>query len=251
MTVMRIVMRSLPVVALAALSCLAIPAQEPPERESGWLGVVLGGVRDPGADEVSPEGAAVRVTQVVVDSPAMEAGLRAGDIVRTLDGIEIAGRDDLIRRIGSVEPGSWIELGVERKGEERDLRIRLDIRPAQTRGLEVRNGWIGIEAIDLPQTLQDHFGAPDGAGAMVSRVTDGSPGHVAGFELGDVVYEADGVPVRSGGHLTRLIRGGGVENMLEFHVMRDGVEIVLEAEIIDEPLEEDGPADRMRPRDRS
>ncbi len=108
--------------------------------------------------------------------------------------------------------------------------------------MRLREGWIGLEAIDLPETLREHFGAPADAGVMISHVEPGSPAESAGFALGDVLYEIDGNPVRSAGALRARLQGGGVGNDCEFVAARDGLVIEFETRIEEKPVElpEDG-----------
>ena len=225
-----------------------------PSSGSGWLGVLLGDVRpadnrdeDPaGLDALAAENLGVRVRRVLQDGPAMKAGFRAGDIIKEVDGTLVNSTSELIQAISGLDSGAWITMKIDRRGKNREIRARLDGRPEQTAGLRYREGYVGIRAIDLPEALRTHFGAPDGAGVMVSLVEDGSPGHVAGLELGDLVYEVDGEPVRSSGHLRELLGSGGVGNELEIRVMRNGLEMVMEPEVIDVPEETRAEADRMR-----
>ena len=216
-----------------------------PESGSGWLGVLLGDVRptdnrddDPaGLESLATENPGVRVRRVLEDGPAMKAGFRAGDIIKEVDGVQVNSTSDLIRAISGLDAGSWISLKIDRRGKSREIRARLEGRPAQTSGLKYREGYVGIQAIDLPEALRAHFGAPDGNGVMISMVDDGSPAHVSGLELGDLVFEVDGEPVRSSGHLRELLGSGGVGNSLEIRVMRNGLEIVVETEVVDIPEE--------------
>ena len=119
--------------------------------------------------------------------------------------------------------------------DEIDLRVRLDSRPSDTGRLKIRRGWIGVKTIDLPPSLREHFGAPPESGMMVSLVRQGSPAEAAGFALGDVVYEVNGEPARTGKQFATRIRRGGVGNRMEFTIARAGSEIVLEAEIVTPP----------------
>ncbi len=212
-----------------------------PEAGKGWLGVLLGDVR-PADDDDNP---GVRVRRVLEDGPAMKAGFRAGDIIKEVGGTPVNSTSDLIRVISAMDSGAWITTKIDRRGKSREIRARLDGRPEQTSGMKYREGYVGIQSIDLPEALRKHFGAPDRTGVMVSLVDDGSPGHVSGLELGDLVFEVDGQPVRSSGHLQELLGSGGVGNKLEIRVMRSGLEIVVEPEVADVPDAFREQADRM------
>jgi len=188
-----------------------------------WLGVRLAAL--PG------EEGGVAVSRIFTDSPADRAGLRARDVIVSFDGQPVRNLREVIERIRSHEPGAWASMTVMRQDDEMDLEVRLDTRPRVIKKTGMRRGWIGIKAINLPESLREHFGAPVEAGVMLSEVLAGSPAEAAGFRLGDVVYEVGEKPVVSIQGLHELIAGGGVGNEYEFAVARDGALLVLESPI--------------------
>jgi len=74
-----------------------------------------------------PEGGA-RITRVVEDSPADEAGLEEGDIVVGFDGEVVRGPVALTRRIHEREPGTRVALEVWRDGGKQKLEVELGKR---------------------------------------------------------------------------------------------------------------------------
>jgi S1-C subfamily serine protease len=215
---------------LAAFSGLdAVQAQQrtSPASGTGWMGVLLGEAPSSG----------VLISRVLEGGPAMKSGLRAGDIIVEVDGAVVESTRGLISAVSGLDSGSWISMKVDRKGKKRELKVRLDGRPENLRTLKYREGYIGVDAIDIPESLREHFGAPENAGVMVSEVSEGDPAYIAGLELGDVIYEVNGTEVRSTRHLLGLIGGGGVENELEIRLMRHGLEIVLEPTVTATPDE--------------
>ena len=213
--------------ALSGLNPLMAQQRNSPAAGSGWMGVMLG---------EAPSGG-VGISRILDDGPAMRAGLRAGDIIVEVDGVKVESTAGLIGAVSGMDRGSWVSMTIDRGGKNRELKIRLEGRPLNLQRLKYREGYIGIDAIDIPQSLREHFGAPEDAGAMVSEVLEGEPAYIAGLELGDVIYEINGTKVGSAGHLLSLIGGGGVENDIEIRLMRDGLEIVLEATVVDTPEE--------------
>jgi S1-C subfamily serine protease len=59
----------------------------------------------------------VRVLEVVDDSVAAAAGLRAGDVIKSAAGFATATTGELIEIIGRQAPGTWLPLEVSRDGE--------------------------------------------------------------------------------------------------------------------------------------
>jgi predicted metalloprotease with PDZ domain len=90
-----------------------------PTEHSTWLGA--------GARSFNNRGGTL-ITRVYAETGAQAAGLRAGDIVTTVEGEEIDGADELDAAIRSRPPGAIIQLGVERNGQPLVLRARLGQR---------------------------------------------------------------------------------------------------------------------------
>jgi serine protease Do len=217
---MRTRLRSLaPLVALLSL-VPSSPAASPAANESrGWLGLRL--AESAGS---SPESSGVLVRGVVEGSPADEARIRAKDTILAVDGAAVRGPAELMGRLRAMEPGSFVTLTVKRDAREFEVRAVLDTRPES---MKLVRGWLGVEALELPASLRAHFGAPEGAGILVSAVSEPSPAFDAGIRVGDVIYEADAQSVTSVRDLARLVSEAGVENVMDVVLARDGARIVV------------------------
>jgi len=71
------------------------------------------------------------VTEIVPDGPASKSGLRKDDVITALNGQAIDGRS-LRNAVGSMTPGSTINLKVVRGSSERNFSITLDRMPDDT-----------------------------------------------------------------------------------------------------------------------
>ena len=71
------------------------------------------------------------VAEIVPDGPASKSGLRKDDVITALNGQAIDGRS-LRNAVGSMTPGSTINLKVLRGGSERNFSITLDRMPDDT-----------------------------------------------------------------------------------------------------------------------
>jgi S1-C subfamily serine protease len=63
------------------------------------------------------------IREVVLDSPAMQAGVRAGDIIVSFDGAAIAGKDGLGSAVKAAAAGSRIPVEMIRGSS----RLRVDV----------------------------------------------------------------------------------------------------------------------------
>ncbi len=82
-----------------------------------YLGVQL----SEGDDGLSIDG-------VLDDTPARQAGLLAGDVIRRLDGKAIRTRDDLSEVMSDHSPGDVVEVVILRSGRELTLEVTLGSR---------------------------------------------------------------------------------------------------------------------------
>jgi len=71
------------------------------------------------------------VTEIVPDGPASKSGLRKDDVIVALNGKEVDGRS-LRLAVGSMAPGTTIDLKVLRDNAERKVSITLDTMPTDT-----------------------------------------------------------------------------------------------------------------------
>jgi membrane-associated protease RseP (regulator of RpoE activity) len=97
----------------------ALPAvSEGPSQDRPRLGVLL----------VDDDGGA-RIRQVVPNSVAEAAGLKAGDQVVNAAGIETKSSDDLAEVVAVQAPGTWLPMSIKRDGQQIDVIAKFPPRP--------------------------------------------------------------------------------------------------------------------------
>ena len=99
------------------------------EARHGFMGVAGDDVTTEQADELGVDGAAV-LTQVAEGYPAADAGLRIGDMVTTLAGMDITSMADLIVTVRRLEPGTRVPVSIMRGSIELELEIAISQRPS-------------------------------------------------------------------------------------------------------------------------
>ena len=70
----------------------------------------------------------VLIQEVQPSGPADKAGLKAGDIIITIDGRPIKDGDELVNEIASRRPGSSVQLGYMRDGKQQDTTVTVGDR---------------------------------------------------------------------------------------------------------------------------
>ena len=107
-------------------------ADDAPTPDRPRLGVALGaGDAKDGANGKDGASGGPRINQVVKDSVAESAGLKAGDVVARAAGLEMRTPDDLVEVVGRQAPGTWLPLSIRRDGQEIDVIAKFPPRPRQ------------------------------------------------------------------------------------------------------------------------
>jgi len=75
-------------------------------------------------------GAGAQVSAVKAASPALSAGLKAGDVITAIDGTAVTTADDLTAKISAHQPGDKVTLSVTRNGSTLKLDVTLGTRPS-------------------------------------------------------------------------------------------------------------------------
>ena len=70
----------------------------------------------------------VLVSEVLENTPAASAGVRAGDVITAANGRGVQSSTDLMREVREAEPGSTIELRVTRDRKETSMKVTLPQR---------------------------------------------------------------------------------------------------------------------------
>lgn len=92
---------------------------------------------------------------------------------------------------------------------------------------ETRRGWLGVEIQDVSEDIAAGLGRPDTAGALVSRVVQGSPSEGV-IEEGDLILEFDGKAITKMRDLPRIVAETEVGKSVAVEVLRRGEATVLE-----------------------
>ena len=96
----------------------------------GWLGVHMEEVSPERVKQLSlPDPTGALVPAVVPGGPTERACLRAGDVVRMINGKQIANSGILSQEITALVPGQTAELTAWRHGKEQQVKLEVGQRP--------------------------------------------------------------------------------------------------------------------------
>jgi serine protease Do len=144
----------------------------------------------------------VLVKAIYTGGPADKAGLRPGDVVRSVDGREVDDPEALRFRIATREVGATVRLSVLRGGKPFEVSIPLG-RPPETPARELtrlggNTPLAGATVANLSPALAEELGLDVTAtGVILLKVDGGSPAASLRFRPGDVLLRVQGAEIAS------------------------------------------------------
>jgi serine protease Do len=160
----------------------------------GWLGVMIQQVTHDLAENFNldrPIGALVG--QVVPDSPAEKAGIKAGDVIISYSGKEISQMSMLPAMVASTNVGEKAELVLIRDGKKQNITVeigRMEDEEAILAGTETGTSKkLGITVQEITPKIAESLGIEEVHGLIVNNVDSGSAAAEAGIMRGDILLE--------------------------------------------------------------
>jgi serine protease Do len=220
----------------------------------GFLGVSTRDVRPAIAKEKnlgSKTGALV--TEVVEDSPAEKAGIAENDVIVEFNGKSIDDASDLIKAVRKADPGSKATVVVYRGTQKKSLQATLSKAPesrtftwTEPHGLVLPRmphaprvnvrvfagaGAHGLHLMDLNPQLGEYFGAPEGKGVLVEKVSKRSAAKDAGFKAGDVILRVGKEDVEELDDVWEALEDYKAGDSSAVEILRKGSRLTLRLEI--------------------
>lgn len=186
----------------------------------GYMGVGISDISPAMAKKLgAPDSKGSVVSNVEPDGPADQAGFEEYDIIRQVEGREVADTRDLRLRVANTAPGETIDVAVLRDGKIENLSITLGEFPtealAQAGGKSSDSALSGVTVEELsPEIRQRLRLGANVAGVVVTQVANGSPAAEAGLRPGDVIEEVEKKPVASMAEFRDAVSEAGDEALL-------------------------------------
>ena len=149
------------------------------------------------------------VAELTPGAPADKAGLVAGDIVLSVNGVRVKSSAELTRQVASAAPGDLLRLQVIRDGKPRTVDIRSGVRPSESQLAAGPGGSggagpgparpapaagqaiLGMMVSPLDDAGRRRTGLPaDVRGLIISGVERNSDAAAKGLQANDVIMRA-------------------------------------------------------------
>lgn len=173
------------------------------ETRRGWLGVRIQDVSDDVAEAIGLEKTAGALVTDVPEGPAKEAGMLAGDVIMSFDGVEVDDTRGLVRTVGNADVGKTVRVIVFREGKTQTLKITLGRREdaesteapmeedTPDEGEVQEMEMLGLKLAPLTDELREQLElGSDANGLVVTDVDEAAEAFEKGLRAGDVITEA-------------------------------------------------------------
>jgi serine protease Do len=165
----------------------------------GYLGISMNDVTPDNATFFNlPDASGAIISQVTPDSPAAQAGLKNGDVLREINGKKIVNGGALQVAVSQITPGNTISLGILRDGKPQTVSVKVgefkggkEVAQNSDQNSE-KGGKLGLGVNDVTPDMRSQLNIPSNVnGAAVQSVRPASPAEDAGLQPGDVILEVN------------------------------------------------------------
>ena len=174
------------------------------EVKRGYIGVSFRPIVSGDADSLKMNDlTGVYISSVVPGGAADVAGIKAGDVIKKVNGATIFDSPDLSEKVGRMNPGDKVALSVLRKGNVSNVSVTLKGEASLPKPTVAKNessaynvDALGATFTPAPQQTKARFGAK--SGVIVSGITPGKAFSENEIPKGILIISVNGKPVNDG-----------------------------------------------------
>lgn len=181
----------------------------------------------------------VLIGAVTPGGPADKAGLKAEDVILSMNGKTVKDGDDLVSRVAETSVGSTVTLMVDRNGQRLEKKITIEDRAEvfkddprfrnQRREEELKSApdsatqakfGINIRDLTTAERTAAKLGEADKRGVMITRVEDDSFASDIGLQDRDIILSINRQPVASIDDVRKLQSALKPGDAVAFRILR-------------------------------
>ena len=177
--------------------------------DRAWLGVQIQPVTDEIAQSLGlPDAKGALVDEAQKGTPAEKAGLRAGDVIVSVNGEKVDSARDLARKIGAMLPETKADIAYVRDGKQQDLQLTLGAQKTDRKDMIASNeqgGEHDMGKLGLSVAPASTINGAGEKGVVVTAVNPDGPAASAGIETGDVILKIGQHDLSSGSDVRKAL----------------------------------------------
>ncbi|QKJ85444.1 serine endoprotease DegQ [Paramixta manurensis] len=159
------------------------------------------------------------VSEVMPKSAAANAGIKAGDIITSIEGKPISSFGELRVKIGTTPPGQEVKLGLLRAGKPLTVTVKLDASSQTTASAALMSPAL------QGATLTDGQLKDGNKGIKVDAVAKGTPAEQVGLQKDDVIIAVNRTRVQNLSDMRKVL--AAKPPVLALNVVRGNESIYL------------------------
>jgi len=153
----------------------------------------------------------VVISQVIDDSAADKAGLKAGDVVSEINGVAVKSASSMRNMVGLMRVGAKMDISVIRDGDKKVLTAYIEDEVEQSLAGEKLNAKLAGAVIESHDEGGNKF-------LVVADVTRGSAAWNARLRKGDLILSVNRAPVKSLADMKKMVKAS--DEQILFNVQR-------------------------------
>ncbi|MBT8118468.1 MAG: DegQ family serine endoprotease [Gammaproteobacteria bacterium] len=153
----------------------------------------------------------VVISQVVENSAAEKAELKAGDVVSEINGVPVKSASSMRNMVGLMRVGAKMDIKVIRDGDEKILTAYIEDEVEQSLEGEKLNARLAGAVIESHDDNGNQF-------LVMSDVSRGSPAWNARLRKGDLILSVNRAPVKSLSDIKKMVKPN--DEQILFNVQR-------------------------------
>ncbi|HAD13220.1 MAG TPA: hypothetical protein DCF33_12385 [Saprospirales bacterium] len=186
----------------------------------------------------------LRVDYTVDNTPATTYGIKAGDLILALDGVQVRSQGELERERDKHQQGEAFTLSIVRNGQQQTINARFkecteEEREASIERMEERINERLASLEILQKSMEESFknmswndrpilgvyentAANTGKGLVIESLVSGKGAEKAGLQSGDVIVNVGGKPVTGSASLREALKEQKAGNLVKVILDRNG-----------------------------
>jgi len=149
----------------------------------------------------------VVISQVVEDSAADKAGLKAGDIISSINGEPVKSASAMRNVVGLMRVGAKMDIAILRDGTERQLTAYIEDEIEQSITGDKLNSRLAGAVIESHEETKSQF-------LVVSEVARGTPAWNARLRKNDLILSVNRAPVKTLADIKKMVKYSDTQILL-------------------------------------